>query len=544
MKYLILIFVLVSSAFPHTYYADNLAPSNGAGTADSPFQTLQAGLNALVPGDTLIVRGSQSGFGQVYNEQPDLPMSGMAGQPIVVQGYPGELVVITYSDKLSLNVDYWVFERLIFDHDFAASDVFRVTGDNNIIRNCEIRNGARDGIDINGGSFNLFENNIIHSFVNGDDLDAHGIILGDGQNNTIRSNEIFDCQGDCIQIYHGDAANTMIENNHLYTTLGSGSENAIDFKSTVSCTVRYNRMHGFRRAASSDGVALKVSHNADNLNIYGNEIYDSNAGFRIGTSSEGTPDHIVFERNLIHDIHDGNDYSYDGYGVQFDGVTDIRFYNNTFVNITGPLFWIADRGVTDLDMRNNLFHGGQDFKGSTSDIFGNSVADYNGWFNCTETIPGSGNDTIGTDPGFAGYASGEYHLAAGSMAIDSGDPSFGSNFPGGIIDLGAFEYDALSSVFTTIRIPSEFTLEQNYPNPFNPKTNISYTLARSGNVQLQVYNNVGQLVSVLVQEYQAPGEYRYEWNADDTRYSHSSGIYLYILSVNGVSVSKKMLLVK
>ena len=35
----------------------------------------------------------------------------------------------------------------------------------------------------------------------------------------------------------------------------------------------------------------------------------------------------------------------------------------------------------------------------------------------------------------------------------------------------------------------EFRLIQNYPNPFNPTTKIEFTLKKSGNIKLIVYNS-------------------------------------------------------
>lgn len=56
--------------------------------------------------------------------------------------------------------------------------------------------------------------------------------------------------------------------------------------------------------------------------------------------------------------------------------------------------------------------------------------------------------------------------------------------------------------------PQAYSLKQNYPNPFNPETVIEYDLKRSGNVELHIYNSLGQRVRTLVDEEKSEGFYR------------------------------------
>ena len=89
-------------------------------------------------------------------------------------------------------------------------------------------------------------------------------------------------------------------------------------------------------------------------------------------------------------------------------------------------------------------------------------------------------------------------------------------------------------------MPTVMDLSQNYPNPFNPSTTISFTLPESGNVSLKIFNPLGEEVAELVNGFIESGVHSYNFNAAN----FPSGIYIYQLKANGLSFSKKMLLMK
>jgi len=94
--------------------------------------------------------------------------------------------------------------------------------------------------------------------------------------------------------------------------------------------------------------------------------------------------------------------------------------------------------------------------------------------------------------------------------------------------------------------PKEYTLYQNYPNPFNPVTTIKYSLPFESNVRIAVYNILGEMLDVLVDETKAVGFHDFNWNASNL----ASGIYIYTIEANSVagdknySSVKKMILMK
>ena len=91
-----------------------------------------------------------------------------------------------------------------------------------------------------------------------------------------------------------------------------------------------------------------------------------------------------------------------------------------------------------------------------------------------------------------------------------------------------------------IGIPNVYRLDQNFPNPFNPVTKISYQLPKTSDVELVIYNILGQKITTLVSEKQTAGIYNYEWNAG----SIASGIYICRLQAGDYVKLKKMVLLK
>ena len=88
--------------------------------------------------------------------------------------------------------------------------------------------------------------------------------------------------------------------------------------------------------------------------------------------------------------------------------------------------------------------------------------------------------------------------------------------------------------------PAVFTLGAAYPNPFNPSTSIALEVADAGNVNVAVYNLMGQMVSTLSEGYMNAGSYTLTWEASD----QVSGMYLVRAETAGFVSTQKLLLIK
>ncbi|MCF8259491.1 MAG: choice-of-anchor A family protein [Melioribacteraceae bacterium] len=94
-------------------------------------------------------------------------------------------------------------------------------------------------------------------------------------------------------------------------------------------------------------------------------------------------------------------------------------------------------------------------------------------------------------------------------------------------------------------LPEVFKLDQNYPNPFNPTTTISFSIPESGEVQLVIYNYLGEEIRTLVNQTMSSGANSVVWNGKDNEGNAiASGMYIYSIRVNGKMESKKMMLLK
>jgi hypothetical protein len=102
------------------------------------------------------------------------------------------------------------------------------------------------------------------------------------------------------------------------------------------------------------------------------------------------------------------------------------------------------------------------------------------------------------------------------------------------------EYGLEVSIDRESTMPGEFALYQNFPNPFNPTTNISFTLPLSENVQLSVYNVLGQRVATLVNGTMPAGTHTVNFNAANL----ASGVYIYSIRAGNFVQNRTMMLVK
>jgi hypothetical protein len=99
---------------------------------------------------------------------------------------------------------------------------------------------------------------------------------------------------------------------------------------------------------------------------------------------------------------------------------------------------------------------------------------------------------------------------------------------------------AITGIEDNPETPENFATLESYPNPFNDKCNITFSIAVESDVEVALYNILGQKVENLFAGVKEPGSYTIGWNAGD----NSSGVYFARLTAEDYSKNVKMLLLK
>ena len=104
-------------------------------------------------------------------------------------------------------------------------------------------------------------------------------------------------------------------------------------------------------------------------------------------------------------------------------------------------------------------------------------------------------------------------------------------------------YDYLST--KSVGIPTEFALHENYPNPFNPSTTLRFDLPEVSNINLTIYNMLGQKIRTFDIKSSPAGHHSLKWNAtNDYGNPVGAGVYFYKLQTKDFVKTRKMVLLK
>lgn len=402
-----------SEALAVTFFVDASAGSDGNdGRSESAALATVAAVNglALGPGDRVLFRRGQSFAGSL-----DINDNGTSAARIVIGAWgPG-----TARPRLfgaTVRGDFVTLEGLLFDHEKDASDTVRIRDARDcIIRDAEIRNGTRDGIDAAGARNLLIEDVEIHHLLNGSlgsQDDAHGIVATNTDGITIRNADIHHVSGDAFQadpnrVPGQITQNVLIEGSTLWTgpleadfnagwrAGDSPGENAIDTKVVTSgfeseprmqLVVRDTVAYGWTASPAIPNRAAfnlkeKIAIVLDRVTVFDSEIAFRLRGAR-GNADTTIRNTVIFDTDIAIRTE--------------DGLGNLRVEHTTFGrNIGQTLRIVGSADTGSWNWTNNAFVGPVPSIGGVANL----AADASD---------------------FASLAADDYRLAPGSALIDAG----------------------------------------------------------------------------------------------------------------------------
>jgi hypothetical protein len=282
------------------------------------------------------------------------------------------------------------------------------------------------------------------------------------------------------------------------------------------------------------GITLFINVGTNSSPVLSNNGFIQAGSSKLDVGSRAAPVVVDWNNDGKKDLVIGNDNGYIRLYINSGSNASPQFTTFTNLMVAGSniMHYRSSPEVFDLngDGKKDLLVG--DWYGYYH-FYSNTGSDKNPIFTTAETV------MIDTEPP-------QYMWVDESAKFDLADWD-----EDGDMDIISGEWNAYVNLFTNTtplttiddhitEIPSLFFLKQNYPNPFNPATSISYTVPKYSMVNISVYNNTGQLVTTLVNEYKNPGTYSIEWHAA----KNHSGVYFYRLTTAEFSAVKKCVIVK
>ncbi|MBN1542818.1 T9SS type A sorting domain-containing protein [candidate division KSB1 bacterium] len=94
-------------------------------------------------------------------------------------------------------------------------------------------------------------------------------------------------------------------------------------------------------------------------------------------------------------------------------------------------------------------------------------------------------------------------------------------------------------------MPTTPVLSPNFPNPFNPETTFSFSLPKDDQIEISIYNTLGQAIRVLVNAPMQAGVHRVVWNGlEDSGEQAASGVYHAVLTTSSHHLVQRIVLLR
>lgn len=434
------------------YYVDQkhpLANDSNPGTEDLPWLTIQKAANMLEAGDTVFIKEG------VYNERVIPKNSGKEGAYISYIAYPGDTVIIN-GKNITLPSDWGGLIEI------SDKSYIKILGLK--IKNAEpYENDA--GILVYRSSHIIIEGNYIYNTT------SSGIGVWESSHVAIKNNEVElacnDGEQECITI--ATTTNFEVKNNHVHHggagTLGG---EGIDAKDGSSYGKIYgNYVHDLNRL----GIYIDAwDKHTYNIEVFQNVVYNCTSGFAVASERGGLLENVKIYNNIA--------YHNEWAGVEIRGwdhgyrhpMRNVTIINNNFCNNGeewGVGIYHENPDAKDVVIRNNICSNNTGSQIEISAGIKNFILGHNLIYGYSEYY---GDNYVEGDPLFINASTGDFHVMAGSPAIDNGFfigapmNDFDGNFRprGNGYDIGAFEFPRTIYYGVDTIQPDEFSFLKNF----------------------------------------------------------------------------------
>ncbi len=178
---------------------------------------------------------------------------------------------------------------------------------------------------------------------------------------------------------------------------------------------------------------------------------------------------------------------------------------------------------------------GQSLSFDLNDVFKDPKGDVLSYSYSSSGNPISSNIIVGSIFSMAPYQEGTTIITLEATDPDNNSVSF--SFTLNVVDKEqSNEISGITKVDPVIRDNESVSHVQNYPNPFSDVTNISFYLSQGKKVNISLIDMLGRQVTTIANDYFTSGYNEVSFECSSLK----KGLYLYIITVDGHSIVKKM----
>jgi hypothetical protein len=411
-----------------TYYVSTSGKDGNVGSISQPWKTIQKASSVLVAGDTAVINAG------TYDERVVTTRNGISGSPITFLA-SGTVIMKGFEIRHDyINIDGFEITNTAQQYSIEIYGSYCQILNNKIHDTSQIADMEIAVLSNSSQNCLIKGNHIWSSIAYGGD---HPAIYLDGQTYTVEQNEIGPIvDADAFRLF---GSGHIIKNNYIHDlTLSADSGAHMDIMQAYGDNGDVSHDMIFENnlikntesqmfMTSQDGIADIRDWDVRN-NIWINVGYQGNIGIP----------NFRFYNNVLYNVDPANGFALALYNASWGAANNAKIKNNIFIGPGGLDYeawenggaYSMDSGLTGVETDYNY-------------VTGNPANGYPSRNTFSET-----HGINGGDPKFANLSNWDFHLQAGSPAINHGVTISNFNFDkdnilrpqGSAWDIGAYEY--------------------------------------------------------------------------------------------------------